>query len=47
LATTHFQRNRYVLNRSLNVSIKFGEARSNSKEMTVAIRNPRWRRPPS
>jgi len=38
----HFQRN-YVLNRSPNVSTKFGEDRSNNKEMAIAFRNPRWR----
>jgi len=33
----HFQRNRYVLNRSPNVSTKFGEDRSNSKKYGSSI----------
>jgi len=46
-ATMHFQCNRYVLNRSPNVSTKFGEDRSNSEEMSTVFRNSRWRPPPS
>jgi len=45
--TMYFRRHRNDLNRSLNVFIKFGEDRSNSKEMAAVFRNPRWRRPPS
>jgi len=33
----YFQRNRYVLNRSLNVPTKFGEDRSNSKEVAAVF----------
>jgi len=39
LATMHFQCNRFSLNRSPDVSTKFGEGRSNSKEMATVFRN--------
>jgi len=41
----HFQCTRCILNRSPNVSTKFGEDRLNSKEMATVFRNSRWRRP--
>jgi len=43
----HFRRHRFVPNRSPNVSINFGDDRSNSKNMAAVFRNPRWRQPPS
>jgi len=39
LATIYFH---CILNRSFEVSTKFGEDRSNSKEMVTIFENPSW-----
>ena len=42
-----FRHNRCILHRICYIITKFGESRSNSKEMATVFRNSRWRLPPS